>query len=91
MGGRVPFGERDRWEVRQLALVYFRGGRVTKDLEEFAGKWLVWLDLYLEAADLETGRMMTLPYPGGLLQQPVRTMAMFGYLRSLYLEARKKK
>ena len=90
MGGRLPFGTNDRWEIRQLAIVYFRGGRIQGDLREFADKWLVWLNLYLDAADLETGRLMILPYPGGLLQQPVRTMAVFGYLRSLYLEARKK-
>ncbi len=56
-------------------------------MKEFAKRWGGVIEMFLASVDREHGSILHLPYPGGVLQQPRRTLQVWRFLQSVYTEA----
>jgi len=83
---RHPFSESDRWEVRQVALILFNGGMLDTEIEAYAKKWALFFKLFYTAIDRKSGSILHLPFAGGIMEQPAKTMEILRYLQSLWIE-----
>ena len=86
MDARHPFSEADRWEVRQVALILFNGGMPDREIEGYLKKWSLIFKLFYTAVDRKTGSLLHLPFSGGIMDQPAKTMEILRYLQSLWIE-----
>lgn len=86
MDARHPFSSPDRWEVRQVALIIFNGGMLDREVEGYAKKWAVFFKLFYTAIERKTGSFLHLPFEGGVMEQPAKTMEILRYLQSLWIE-----
>lgn len=86
MDKRYPFSETDRWEVRQVALCLFNGSYLDREIEEYYKKWHLFFKLFYTCIDRKHGSLIHLPFSGGALEQPAKTMEVIRYLQSLWIE-----
>lgn len=62
------------------------GGRITKDLEPYAVKWGMMIRQFLLCVNHENATIEHLPYEGGIMEQPYKTMQVFELLQSLFIK-----
>ena len=87
MGEVYPFSATEQWRVRQVALVYCWGGRFpTRDIEEANQEYGAIVHGALESLDGMTGALHHLPFGGGFMDQPVRTMEVVSITRGVFGE-----
>lgn len=86
MDAIYPFSESDRWEVRQVALILFNGGMPCNEIAGYAKKWALFFKLFYTTIDRKTGSFLHLPFGGGVMEQPAKTMDVLRYLQSLWIE-----
>lgn len=86
MDARHPFSETDKWEVRQVALVLFNGGMLDTEIEAYAKKWALFFKLFYTAIERKNGSILHLPFSGGIMEQPAKTMEVIRFLQSLWIE-----
>lgn len=49
-------------------------------------EWAVVVQAFLGAVNRENGTLVHLPYAGGVLEQPYKTMQVFSLLQSIFIE-----
>lgn len=86
MDASNPFSESDRWEVRQVALTLFNGGMPDREIEGYTKKWALIFKLFYTAIERKTGSFLHLPFDGGVMEQPAKTMEILRFLQSLWIE-----
>lgn len=86
MAGVAPFDETDRAEVKRVARSVFNGHGIPTELEGEAMRWATMIQAFLSSVDRENGSLLHLPFSGGILEQPYRTMSVFSLLQSVFLE-----
>lgn len=86
MAGVAPFSQTDSWELRQVATILFSGGRITKELEPYALKWGIIIRVFLMCVNHENATIEHLPYSGGIMEQPYKTMQVFELLQTLFIK-----
>jgi hypothetical protein len=84
MGGLPPFSEEERASIERAAQTLIWGENVTGPVQEDVERWNAVIKLYLSVVDSENGAMHVLPYEGGLLNQPWRTMQVFEVIQSKF-------
>lgn len=89
MAGGAPFGEEESGELRSLARTLFRLGNGTLPMEqrEAMGRWGVMIDGFLASVNPMSGAIQHMPFSGGALEQPSRTMAMWRLLQHEFIDA----
>lgn len=86
MAGVAPFDEADRAEIKRVARSVFNGHGIPYEMEGDAKRWATMIQAFLTSVDRENGSLLHLPYSGGILEQPYKTMMLFGLLQSIFLE-----
>jgi len=86
MGGITPFGEAERASLNRAARTLIWGDHVTRATAPDVQRWGAIVQLYLLAVNGDNGSMQALPYEGGLLEQPWRTMQVFEALQGKFCE-----
>lgn len=72
--------------MRQVARVLFYGGMIDREMEQYQKKWGLFFRLFFICIDRETGSLLHMPYSGGAMEQPYKTMQVINYLQSLWIE-----
>jgi hypothetical protein len=66
--------EQDRREIKSLCREIFNGRRATEIFKAYA-RWIPYItDIFLPLCDGETGNLLSMPFPGSLMEQPYMTM-----------------
>lgn len=75
-------------EIRQLARFIFNGANPTEqpELAEIYYKWKLYFEIFLQSVDRRTGSYIHLPFAGGLMEQPAKTMSALGVMQSEFFE-----
>jgi hypothetical protein len=89
VAGGAPFGEEESAELRRLARTLFklRNGTLPLEQRDAMTRWGVWVDAFLASANPMSGAIQHLPYEGGVMDQPARTMSVWRLLQSEFIEA----
>ncbi len=83
MDGQPPFSEEDAGEITRIANTIFGGGFPPTKTIGYK-KWNIFIELFLISVNRENGSFNSLPFQGGIFDQPVRTMKIFKLLGNLY-------
>ena len=75
-------------EIRQLARFLFNGANPTEqpELAEIYYKWKLLFEVFLQSVDRRTGSYLHLPFAGGILDQPAKTMSVLGVMQAEFFE-----
>lgn len=82
----APFSEEESAELRAAGRTIIHGEIVTRPVEEAVHKWQGLVRLFLLVVDRDNGQLGALPYSGGLLDQPWKTMQAFELLQVVFCE-----
>jgi len=88
VAGCTPFGEEEYGELTRLGRTLFQmgNGTVPSDLKGEMQKWGLWVTAFLASVNPMSGALQHLPFSGGVLEQPSRTMSVWRHLQGLYIE-----
>lgn len=86
MDERAPFSDEERFELRVAAVTVFDGLRETSDSRPYLQKWIYYIRIFLRCIDREKGTYLRFPWDGGAMRQPVKSMEMFDFLQSIFME-----
>ncbi len=86
MAAVAPFDETERREVRDVARVLVRGEHPPAFLGESVRRWGSWVTAFLTVADREGGNLNVMPFAGGFLEQPVKTMEVLRTIQQVFAE-----
>lgn len=81
-----PFSEAERRQLREIAKDVINGGRVSTWNREHAGKWLPLIQMTVLCLGRESAEVLHLPFDGGFLEQPMRTMQAVGVVQEVFGE-----
>lgn len=86
MVAEPPFSEAERRQLREIAKDVINGGRVSSWNKESCGRWLPLINMAVLSLGRESAELLHLPYDGGFLEQPVRTMQAVGIVQEVFSE-----
>ncbi len=86
MGDLTPFSEEECASLGRAARTLICGEQTTSATKEDVAKWGALIRMYLLTVDGNNGSMRTLPYSGGLMAQPSRTMQVFEAIQDAFWE-----
>jgi len=64
----------------------FQGGSIPSELQGAYQKWMILVHVFLRCIDRENGSYAQMPYSGGVMEQPERTMQAMDLLQGVYGE-----
>ena len=83
---RSPFREKERQELRQLAVHKFDGKWIAPELIGNYELWSYIIRIFLRCIDREKGHYLRFPFSGSEREQPVKTMQVFDFLQQVFIE-----
>lgn len=88
---RYPFGlsKKEVQEIRDCAQIYFYGGDPGSDSEIkdcWNSKWKLFFESCFNCLDARYGNFLMLPFSGGAMEQPIKTMEVYSVIRNCYRE-----
>lgn len=86
MGGTPPFSQAERTELREVAKDIINGGRVTSWNREPAKTWAPLVTAAVLCLGRESAELLSLPFSGGFVEQPQRTMQAVGVIQQVFSE-----
>lgn len=57
-----------------------------REIEGYYRKWQLFFKIFYTCIDRKNGSLLHLPFSGGVLEQPSKTMEVIRYLQSLWIE-----
>lgn len=85
MGAASPFSEAERRSLREVAKDVI-GGRISPWNEGAATHWGPMIKVTVTCLGRESAELCALPYEGGFLEQPTRTMQAIGVIQEAFAE-----
>lgn len=75
-------------EIRDCGQIYFSGGNpaADKELKQIWTKWREFFFSCFNCLDARYGNFLALPFSGGAMEQPMKTMQVYSLIRDLYRE-----
>jgi hypothetical protein len=87
----TPFSNKECQDVERAARSILNGDiRVPDELKQLRIKWWPWIETFLRCVSKRNGEYLHLPYSGGAMEQPHKTMKVFDVLQNVYVEKIKK-
>lgn len=86
MAGVAPFDEGDRASIKRFARSVFAGQRIPNELEEDGRRWGLMIQSFLASVNRENGSLLHLPFSGGAMEQPYKTMQVYEFLQGVFME-----
>lgn len=86
MGAASPFSQEERRTLREIAKDIIGGGRVARWNEDAATRWAPLVNLTVGCLGRESAELLSLPYSGGFLEQPTRTMQAVSVVQEVFAE-----
>lgn len=81
-----PFSQEERHELREVAKDLINGGRVSTWNKDAAPFWSPLVHMTVACLGRESAELMHLPYRGGFMEQPSRTMQAVGVIQEAFAE-----
>lgn len=77
----------ERHEIRQVGQILFSGGDATAfpETADLLIKWNPFFQVFLQSVDRKSGTLLHLPFPGGVFEQPAKTMTVLMLMQEEYL------
>lgn len=82
----APFREAERQELREVAKSIIDGGEPPAWLDDTAKKFGKLIAMYLMTAGREGAELTSLPYSGGFMEQPHKTMLALSTIQAAFAE-----
>ena len=75
-------------EIKECGRLFFKGGNpaALEETKEAWEKWNYFFTSFLFMRDARYGNILHLPFEGGVLNQPAKTMAVYGIIQTLFCE-----
>ena len=86
MAGVTPFGEGEVSAIREVMRDFLLGGGAGPDTIDMHRRWGYMARLFFMSADKEHGSLLHLPYPGSIMEQPAKTLAVFELMQNIFVE-----
>lgn len=86
MDGLAPFSQEERQKLRELTKDTVNGGRISTWNLDGAGRYLPLIQLSVMVMGRESAEVLTMPYEGGYLEQPTRTMQAIAVVQEVFAE-----
>lgn len=86
MAGGAPFSEKEVHEIGEVVRDFLLGGGPSVDTEPMHRRWSYIARLVFLAIDKEKGSLLHLPCDGPVFAQPAKTLAVYEYVQSLFVE-----
>lgn len=86
MGEGAPFSEEEQAAIGRVAYSMVRGEQTTGPLRSETASWGGIVQLLLSVINGDNGSMHALPYDGGFMEQPWRTMQVFAIVQGALRE-----
>lgn len=90
MGEASPFSEEEYRQLREVAKDIISGGRVSSYNREHGAKWIPLIMATVPILDREGSALLALPYSGGFLDQPTRTLQAVTVVQNVFAEQLRK-
>jgi hypothetical protein len=84
--GSAPFSQAERQKLRELTKDVVNGGRISTWNADGAGKYLPLIQMAVMVMGRESAEILTMPYEGGFLEQPTRTMQALAVVQEVFAE-----
>lgn len=78
----------ERQEIKECGKIYFDGGNplCQEETKDAWKKWEFFFDSFLIMRDARYGNILHLPFSGGVIEQPSKTMSVYRAIDDIYVQ-----